>query len=206
MRHRRGDAVARGPRIPRRTCCAPATNATAARAQEPRPGGARHRTVARRGLCRRNLRAHLPRPAGSCGRRRDLAIALPPSVRWLPAADAPPRDETLDWYRLPRGSAGALLCAWRAPGESNPSAMSLEVLTDRGARLAPRWRRTYGPRTGRVFTTRESPSNARIHVAEGELDALALVHAPWTGPGTILASGGTAGMRHATAQSWAAVP
>ena len=136
-----------------------------------------------------------------------LNIALPPSVRWLNATAAPPRDQTLDWYRLPRGSAGALLCAWTTPQTPTPPrAVSLEALSGDGERLGRRWRRTYGRRTGQTFTARTGAPSAHVHATEGELDALALAHTPWItpAPGRIIATGGTSGLRNP--QSWATGP
>ena len=147
-------------------------------------------TPARRYLARR--RAWPPRALGA---------PLPPTVRWLARTATPPRDETLRWYGLPRSAVGALVCAWTNPQAPNPRAVSLEALTARGEHLAQRWRRTYGPRAGRVFVAREAPTGAAVHIAEGELDALALVHAPWTGAGQIVAAGGTSGLPGAAGQA-----
>ena len=132
---------------------------------------------------------------------------LPATVRWLDTRDAPGRRPDVDWYGLPREAAGALACAWTRPEESEPPrAVSLEALTGTGALLSARWRRTWGPRAGCACIVQDAPPSAPVHIAEGELDALALVH--WLAAGVlrvrILAAGGTAGLRHAPA--WATGP
>ena len=49
-----------------------------------------------------------------------------------------------------------------------------------------------------MFEARQgSGPDARVSVAEGEIDALALAVAPWCGTGRVVACGGTAGMTRA---------
>ena len=134
-----------------------------------------------------------------------VGFALPGSVRWLARERAPGRAPVLKWYGLPPTAAGALVCAWTRSEESHPRAVSLEALTRCGEHLTPRWRLTYGPRAGCTFTAQDAPPGSCIHVTEGELDALALVHAPWLVPlGQILAAGGTSGLR--VVGGWAKAP
>ena len=77
--------------------------------------------------------------------------------------------------------------------------MSLEALTGTGVLLSARWRRTWGPRAGCACIVQAAPPGAPVHIAEGELDALALVYlvAERVQRAQILAVGGTAGLRHA---------
>ena len=121
---------------------------------------------------------------------------LPATVRWLAREAAPGHDPAAKWYGLPDGAAGALVFAWRRPGDADPDprAVSLESLDAAGKRIEPRWRRTFGTRTGAVFEARAPRGDGSpVHVAEGEADALALALAPWCGPGGIYAAGGTSG-------------
>lgn len=57
------------------------------------------------------------------------------------------------------------------------------------ASLAARWRRAFGRRTGAVFRARVS--GEELHLAEGEIDALALA---LRCSGTVVATGGTSGL------------
>ena len=123
---------------------------------------------------------------------------LPATVRWLTREAVPGHDAAAKWHGLPDGAVGALAFAWRRPGDADPDprAVSFEALDAAGRRLAPRWRRTTGTRTGAAFEARAPASDADpVHVAEGEADALALVLAPWRGPGGVYAAGGTPGLR-----------
>ena len=131
---------------------------------------------------------------------------LPASVRWLDDGD-PDRDPAAKWYGLPRGAAGALVFAWwpstNADPNADPVAVSLEALDAGGERpdqagTGKRWRRTVGRRTGAVFEARAARGeDTPVHVAEGEVSALALALAPWCGPGAVVAAGGTPGLRRA---------
>lgn len=134
------------------------------------------------------------------------APALPASVRWLDASRAPDRDPAAKWYGLPRDAAGALVFAWWPSTNAGPGpvAVSLEALDAGGERPdqagtgKQRWRRTVGRRTGAVFEARAARGEgAPVHVAEGEVSALALALAPWCGPGAVVAAGGTPGLRRA---------
>ena len=132
------------------------------------------------------------------------ATQLPASVRWLDATAAPKPDRAAKWYGLLAGAAGALTFAWRTPDAL--AAVSLIAVSDAGERVRwfPRRDRlgakvmTLGARSGAVFEARPAPApDAPVHVCEGEVDALALTLAPWTGPGRVVALGGTSGMKRA---------
>lgn len=125
---------------------------------------------------------------------------LPPTVRWLARAAQPPRDENAKWYGLPPSAAGALVFTWLRPTGVEPCAVSLLAVTAAGDRVP--WFgpqrvkvRTVATRVGAAFVARDARPELPVHLCEGEIDALALSLAPWTGPGTVLTAGGTAGMR-----------
>ena len=137
---------------------------------------------------------------------RGLGPDLPRSVRWLSREAAPAVDRAAKWYGLPTGAAGALVFAWRRDGDRPkawPAALSLLAVTAAGERM--RWfvrlgsrgakTATLGSRAGALFEARAGGDAEPVHVAEGELDALALAIAPWAGPGRVVAAGGTAGMK-----------
>ena len=121
---------------------------------------------------------------------------LPATVRWLDVQAAPAKVPDARWVGLPDGAAGALAFAWKRSADRAPVAMSLEALDTTGRRIEPRWRRTFGTRAGTVFEA-WAPSRGTdpAHVAEGEVDALALALAPWCRAGGVYAAGGTSGMR-----------
>ena len=129
----------------------------------------------------------------------------PPSVvRWLPSDLAPAANEAADWYGLPRWAAGAVVFAWFKVEVFHIThklqAVSLEALRADGQRpdqvaTGKRWRRTVGNRTGTLFRTRAGDVGEPINAAEGEVDALALALAPWCAHGSIVAVGGTSGMK-----------
>ena len=140
---------------------------------------------------------------------RETGPDLPPSVRWLPAAAVAnlPTWPGADKPRrvvLPAEAAGAvvyLLTTPEAPGArcsllASAVAVSIEAVTGTGERTAPRFRRTFGNRTGAVFEARRHPGGA-VFLVEGEADALALVIAGYGG--AVRAVGGTAGYREAAA-------
>ena len=121
---------------------------------------------------------------------------LPTTVRWLDVQAAPAKVPDARWFGLPDGAAGALVFAWKRSAGADPVAMSLEALDTAGRRIEPRWRRTFGTRAGTVFEARAPSSGTDpVHVAEGEVDALALALAPWCRAGGVYAAGGTSGMR-----------
>ena len=110
---------------------------------------------------------------------------LPASVRWLPGDVArrvgvsPP---------LPRGAAGCVVYLFAGPGAANTCAAQLEAVDTDGERVTfypwrPEDDRAKRPSVRgctfdggrRVFRARGDPDLA-IHVCEGPLDALALVH------------------------------
>ena len=70
------------------------------------------------------------------------------------------------------------------------SAVSVEALDVEGRRCSPRWRRTFGTKSGAVFAARNEPGGVAILV-EGEADALAESLA-LPNVAAVLATGGTA--------------
>lgn len=114
---------------------------------------------------------------------------LPLGVRWLPRDAVPASDHASRWYGLPPAADGALVCRWRI-GDSL-AAVSLEGLTAGGERLPDRWRRTFGERKAALFAVRGAEAGAPVHLAEGEVSALALT---WRVSGAIYATGGTSGL------------
>ena len=120
---------------------------------------------------------------------------LPATVRWIARSDVPLQNGEHGPYNpLPATAAGAVVYLFRRPDVATDpeAAVSLEAVTDAGDLLTPRWRRTYGARTGRVFEARSNPGGAVV-LAEGERDALAL--ALIGAGGVVRAVGGTAGYR-----------
>ena len=105
-------------------------------------------------------------------------LALPDTVRWLPATEL---IATHAFEGLPSLSEmkGAMLCAFRPPGvdlTSAPVSVNVETLTNDGYQTRPRFRKDRGPKTGAAFVVRSGGTNGAgpIHVAEGEADALAI--------------------------------
>ena len=118
---------------------------------------------------------------------------LPASVCWCSVADVPPR------CGLPTDSAGVVVYVFRRPDDDDAPAVALEAVTSAGRLPSPRWRRTYGSRTGRVFEVPVAAGGAVVLV-EGERDALALTLTA----GVVRAVGGTAGYRPTAAADRAA--
>ena len=149
-------------------------------------------------------------PADGHGPRRTCPAPRP--CPW-PCAGCRP-DPAAKWRGLPDGAAGAIVFAWRparppepAPGALHstahfdplPAALSLLAVSADGERVP--WFggrakvRTVGSRAGAVFEARPGEAAEPVHVAEGEVSALALALAPWAGPGAVYAAGGTSGMK-----------
>ena len=123
-----------------------------------------------------------------------IGPGLPASVRWLHRG-AVRRDVAADWYDVPEHTAGVLVFAYRLPG-GDLAAVELEALLTDGTRPDPRWRRTYGPRTGAAFEA-VAGGGATV-LCEGAVTALA---ARWLHPGCrVLATGGTSGLEAAARQ------
>ena len=122
---------------------------------------------------------------------------LPASVRWCSVADVPPR------CGLPTDSAGVVVYVFRRPDDDDAPAVALEAVTSAGRLPSPRWRRTYGSRTGRVFEVPVAAGGVVVLV-EGERDALAV--ALTLTAGVVRAVGGTAGYRPTAAADRAARP
>ena len=113
---------------------------------------------------------------------------LPAAVRWLPAGAAPGPCE--GWPGLPGEAAGAIVFAFTRGSCPDPAAISLEALTGDGARMADRWRRTIGKKTGALFDA--GGAGPATVLAEGEVSALAC---RWLHPGArCLATGGSSGL------------
>ena len=131
---------------------------------------------------------------------------LPPTVRWLAHAAAPERQppppEKMRWPGLPRHAIGAMLFAWRAPGEIDSPIQAITAIPiDQHCARMPWWASS-GPKTvtvgslkGAACETRPGAPDEPVHAAEGEVDALALALSPWVSDGRVLAVGGTPGMR-----------
>ena len=110
--------------------------------------------------------------------------ALPLAVRWLPRADAQGLGQKLR-PQLPKQAAGVLLYRFGSPGEPTTQAIELEavnanncrvpfVMQDRNAKRPAAAGSHFSPSC--VFRATDSPPACGVHVCEGALDALALVH------------------------------
>lgn len=115
--------------------------------------------------------------------------------------DVPPR------CGLPTDSAGVVVYVFRQPDVDvdDAPAVSLEAVTATGTLTSPRWRRTYGSRTGRVFEVPVAAGGALVLV-EGERDALAVSLTLTLTAGVVRAVDGTAGYRPTAAADRAARP
>ena len=126
---------------------------------------------------------------------------LPSAVRWLPVAAVPAlptwpgADGKARRVALPADAAGSVVYVFTLP-DGAPVGVSVEAVTAGGEHTAPRWRRTFGTRTGAVFEAARRPGGAVV-LAEGERDALALAAAGYGG--AVRAVGGTAGYHEAAA-------
>lgn len=143
---------------------------------------------------------------------------LPPSVAWLMPGAAPARDRAAKWPGLPPCAAGALVFAYRLPGEPDgpPRAVSLMAFDADGRRM--RWPvreglgphvRMVGSRAGRVFEVGD-PAGPELAIVEGEADALA-VAAGWrvlgfARPPLVRAGGSTSGLTPDACRDEAARP
>ena len=118
--------------------------------------------------------------------------------RWLAADRAPATCEAAKWRGLPAGACGALVFGWHrldaAPSVKGGAAVALLAVNEAGERVS--WFgaravavRTIGSCTGAVFEARIGESTDPVHVAEREIDTLALASSPRYGPGRILAAG-----------------
>ena len=129
------------------------------------------------------------------GWEHGINVRLPEDVRWVSRVCAPRADPSARWPGIPAGLEGALLVGHRAP-TGQLRAIAIEGLHANGTLPAERWRRSVGAASGTVFTARGASGSEVVHVAEGYLDALALVWAPWLEPrdGRIVSVGGTSGL------------
>lgn len=172
------------------TSCNPATSAK--RAQAIRlweAAGPADATPARIYLARRWVWP----PAG-------IGPDLPTSVRWLPCEAAPPKNETADWYGIPRlrSAVGTICFAFHSCTTGELTGVGLEALDSSGQRTPyiykgqhkKRWRKNVGLKTGAVFMVGEGGNP--LVLCEGEVTALACI---WLHPdSTVWATGGTAGL------------
>lgn len=99
---------------------------------------------------------------------------------------------------FPDEAGGAIAFAYRSlPGEG-VRALKLEALDWQGARLPKRWRRAVGRSAGLGLRFHaQAAGGGFLHVCEGELTALALAVQARAqgGSGTVIAVGGTSGLR-----------
>jgi len=136
------------------------------------------------------------------------SVALPRSVRWLPAETA---RGALEGVHMPPWAAGSLMYAYQAE-RGAICAVSMLAVTDDGLDLpktAPgadgyfsgrvcdvpaRWRRTFGSAKGAACAL-GAPGGAPVVVVEGEVTGLAAV---WlSAPGSqVLAAGGASGVKN----------
>ena len=177
----RGGGVARFPARAPRTAPAPVNGHEAAR-----------RAIAGRLWAAAVPADHTPARTYLAGRwvwpPDGIGPSLPASVRWLPRGTAG-RDVAADWYDVPKQTAGTLVFAYRLPG-GDLAAVELEALLTDGTRPDPRWRKTYGPRTGAAFEA--AAGGGETVLCEGAVTALA---ARWLHPDCrVLATGGTSGL------------
>ena len=123
---------------------------------------------------------------------------LPGSVKWCAAASMPAA------AHMPPGAAGAVVFVLRRPDtlEDPQPAVSLEAVTADGARIAERWRRTFGAKANRAFGVPVA-AGGNVVLVEGECDALAA--ALCIRAGVTRAVGGT-GFTRAAAADLAARP
>ena len=136
-------------------------------------------------------------------------VPLPAVVRWLPADRAvglrPP---------LPRGAAGCIAYLFAAPGEPAAAAVQVEALRANGERLAfaPAGKRpsvagsTF--KAGRrVLVARRGEPGGGVDLAEGPIDALALITlerlgALDLGGAAVVGAAGVGGFRAAAVGAW----
>lgn len=116
---------------------------------------------------------------------------LPADVRWIAAKDVL---AVLPRWALPMDAAGCLAFAYRDLASNTVRAIKLEALTADGKTCRERWRRNVGKLQGLRFLACDLPGG-RLHVAEGEVSALALaVRCRAREYGAATALGGASGM------------
>ena len=115
-----------------------------------------------------------------------IGPSLPASVRWLQRG-AVRRDVSTAWYDVPQHTAGAIVYAFRQPGDATIRAVGLDALDGFGRQPGKRWRRTFGQKKGAAFVVGAAGGDPLV-IVEGEADALASV---WLHPGAeVWAAGG----------------
>ena len=144
---------------------------------------------------------------GGCGRRRGQPIAPRRGRTWQGAGSGPRtvsapacplrcagspvarRGVTLrrTGTTCPEHTAGAIVYAFRQPGDATIRAVGLDALDADGRRPGKRWRRTFGQKKGAAFVV-GAVGGGPLVIVEGEADALASV---WLHPGAeVWAAGG----------------
>ena len=132
-----------------------------------------------------------------------IGPALPGSVRWLEAANAPGRNPEAKWYGLPHGAAGCLVFVYRCVETGVGMGLALLAVSEAVERVL--WfdrvkMLEVGQRKGAVFTAREAANaDAPVLACEGEINALALCLSPWAEPGARVVSVGPASNMDAAA-------
>ena len=136
-------------------------------------------------------------PAGEC---------FPPAVRWL-TVDAARRVDCRP--SLPRGAAGVIVYLFQAPGSADVGAAQLEAVDAHGTRLTFYGEAKRVGMTGctfdggrRVFAAGGDPDRG-VHLCEGPLDTLALIHLARLGTVELAAAAvhGAAGVSGFTARA-----
>ena len=127
-----------------------------------------------------------------CWPPRALGLPPPDGVKWL-------SKRILDKAKLnPPGKAEGAMAFIRVNLDTKrPAALALMALDGQAERLL--WfgnakNREVGKRKGTAFIARSAPDTAETHIAEGEIDAIAL---RWTTEGRCLSVGGTSGLLYA---------
>ena len=127
------------------------------------------------------------------------AGGIPGCVRWLDSEDAPARNEAGKWYGLPKGAAGGIVFRW-TPRSGETRAVTVMAIDAGSVRigwgLAQAKIRATGPRRGTVVLMRQRRSHT-MHVAEGEMDGLAIASAIAQDEDGVIAVAGSGGMRRA---------
>lgn len=130
-----------------------------------------------------------------CWPPAEIDAPLPETLKWLDASKL--ADKKAGLKAIPKGTIGALAFIWQSLKQpAKPCALSLMALAENAERLL--WYGKVktlgvGQRKATAFAARPV-DNFDTHLAEGELDALALT---WENFGGCLATGGTGGLETA---------
>lgn len=126
-----------------------------------------------------------------CWPPRALGLKPPDSVKWLSRKIL----IEAELKALPDKAEGAMAFIRVSLDTNQPAALALVALNGQAERLL--WfsgkvkSREVGKRKGTAFIARTAPSTAETHIAEGEIDAIALI---WTTEGRCMSVGGTSGL------------